>query len=603
MRRFMAAIVPALLCALPLSLPGCGGTRQGSPENPAPARINLQFGAVNLATVTSLKLCVARARFIPADSAQATVQVDLPTAGEVAAGASDAVFGTVEIANGNYARIEVDASSGSCASQKSVQLSNAHGSFSITEGVTLRFQGSGAIDSSVKAVRLDLQAFVDQFTAIDDGTEIKPSTDAITGGLSVAGEIYVQSGASGTGSRQAPFGKIQDALNVAKAGDSVVVFAGNYSETLQTVRAGTQGAPITLRAEGARGTVRVAASGRVLTVAHPHFHVANLIIDGQYGPDDAIRVNDAANGFKLSGSEILRAGRDCVDILSPSDVIIEQSLIHHCLWYSSGPQLAHGIVTDAVHNLTIRATEVHSFSGDGIAIGAMRTAPGWDQVLIEDSSIWLAPLGSAENGFAAGAVPGDDAIHMSAYEAGSRSNLTVRNVVVSGIRGKSSAQAAFRIKEKVNVVVDRVTVKECSYGFALRGTQGGFSGSWATIKNAVLHDVSVGVRYEDVIQTAKIYNTTFGRLVTTPFEDVATGNSLDIQNFLILAGSRPTEASGPNNLAVTSAAFVNAASDDYRLVVGSSAVNAGATLSEVTGDRDGVSRPQGGAYDIGAYER
>ena len=36
---------------------------------------------------------------------------------------------------------------------------------------------------------------------------------------------------------------------------------------------------------------------------------------------------------------------------------------------------------------------------------------------------------------------------------------------------------------------------------------------------------------------------------------------------------------------------------------GSPAINAGVTLSTVTTDFDGVSRPQGGVYDIGAYER
>ena len=36
---------------------------------------------------------------------------------------------------------------------------------------------------------------------------------------------------------------------------------------------------------------------------------------------------------------------------------------------------------------------------------------------------------------------------------------------------------------------------------------------------------------------------------------------------------------------------------------GSTAINAGVTLSTVTTDFDGVSRPQGGVYDIRAYER
>ena len=48
--------------------------------------------------------------------------------------------------------------------------------------------------------------------------------------------------------------------------------------------------------------------------------------------------------------------------------------------------------------------------------------------------------------------------------------------------------------------------------------------------------------------------------------------------------------------------FVNGGANDFRLQSTSPAINAGATLTEVTTDKDGVTRPQGSAYDIGAYE-
>ena len=52
------------------------------------------------------------------------------------------------------------------------------------------------------------------------------------------------------------------------------------------------------------------------------------------------------------------------------------------------------------------------------------------------------------------------------------------------------------------------------------------------------------------------------------------------------------------------AGFVNAAGLDYHLTAASSAVNAGTSVASygVTTDADGVSRPQGSAYDIGAFE-
>jgi len=54
--------------------------------------------------------------------------------------------------------------------------------------------------------------------------------------------------------------------------------------------------------------------------------------------------------------------------------------------------------------------------------------------------------------------------------------------------------------------------------------------------------------------------------------------------------------------AADTALFVNPGSNDYHLKTGSPAINAGTTLADCTDDKEGVSRPQGGAYDIGCYE-
>jgi parallel beta-helix repeat protein len=56
-----------------------------------------------------------------------------------------------------------------------------------------------------------------------------------------------------------------------------------------------------------------------------------------------------------------------------------------------------------------------------------------------------------------------------------------------------------------------------------------------------------------------------------------------------------------NNL-TTSPGLVNAANGNFQLLSGSPAIDAGITLSQVTSDFAGVSRPQGTAYDIGAFE-
>jgi parallel beta-helix repeat protein len=70
-------------------------------------------------------------------------------------------------------------------------------------------------------------------------------------------------------------------------------------------------------------------------------------------------------------------------------------------------------------------------------------------------------------------------------------------------------------------------------------------------------------------------------------------------NSIYTTGSIHTLAS--NNL-LSDPKFVNSATNDFRLQAVSPAINAGAPLAEVTTDFAGTSRPQGAAYDIGAYE-
>ncbi len=81
----------------------------------------------------------------------------------------------------------------------------------------------------------------------------------------------------------------------------------------------------------------------------------------------------------------------------------------------------------------------------------------------------------------------------------------------------------------------------------------------------------------------------------------STSAGLNVRNLLVLS-SRPAEAARTSNMTVTERVFVDATHHDYRLVAGAPAIDAGVLLPAVTLDRNGVRRPVGAAYDIGAYE-
>ena len=144
-----------------------------------------------------------------------------------------------------------------------------------------------------------------------------------------------------------------------------------------------------------------------------------------------------------------------------------------------------------------------------------RAAPGWDRVTIEGSKIWLAPLPAAENGFAAGAVPGENAVDTKAAASNVRSRITIRDTIASGFRaGLIGNMAAFNFKEHVDATVDGVTVFDSEIAFRLRGPD---DGARVLVKNAVVHDVTTAFRYEDDIQNLRIWNSTVGRNVSRTF--------------------------------------------------------------------------------------
>jgi hypothetical protein len=164
--------------------------------------------------------------------------------------------------------------------------------------------------------------------------------------------------------------------------------------------------------------------------------------------------------------------------------------------------------------------------------------------------------------------------------------------------------AAFNLKNNVDVLIDRVTVRDSEIGFRVRGQAGGYVSAHVEVRNAVVHDVAVGVRYEDDIERLHFFHATLGLGVGQSFFAASSGRAgLDVRNVLFVDGTRPVEAAAASNVVAGRAAVVDARGHDYRLVAGATTViDRGEPLPQVTTDRDGRVRPQVGGPDVGAYE-
>lgn len=111
------------------------------------------------------------------------------------------------------------------------------------------------------------------------------------------------------------------------------------------------------------------------------------------------------------------------------------------------------------------------------------------------------------------------------------------------------------------------------------------------------------------ITTLDIANNIFYNPTTSgvqPFGFGETFIGVTIRHNIIYDGtalsSNPGGITLLNNQENTDPLFVNVSTTDFHLTSGSPAKDAGLTLADVAIDLDGVARPQGAAYDMGAYE-
>lgn len=125
--------------------------------------------------------------------------------------------------------------------------------------------------------------------------------------------------------------------------------------------------------------------------------------------------------------------------------------------------------------------------------------------------------------------------------------------------------------------------------------------------NVVYNNPSYGGLRLTYCNNIKVYNNTFyGNTVGI---DVAEGtNNIFLKNNISYGNTRSNiqivnggQATQANNFTLNPS-FVNPSANNFQLQSSSSAIDVGITLPEVTSDILGVSRPQGSAYDAGAYE-
>ena len=391
--------------------------------------------------------------------------------------------------------------------------------------------------------------------------------------------LYVSKGGSDSaqGTADDPLGSVEEAVDRAQPGDTIYVEAGTYPPVRIDGKAGSADAPVTLTAAPDSSGEVVFSSGSYSTKAgirlegSSHLVVRGLSVQkslfGIYvlGSDN-ITVED--NHVTDIGQEAIRVaeGSSFVEVVgnTVSDTGKRFGKYGEGVYVGTGASFG-----DGTNNVTIRGNDISRTFNEGIDI-----KPYTKDILIENNLIHDINTGTS-------------------------------GAVVIGLRqGNWSEGEAARgsVPNADNIIIRNNKIWNITSGTRYKDGNGISARNGATIYNNIIWNCEHRGIY---INRGTPSNHTHKLYHNTVFRGSTAGTDDDIDVSDSSANVRIENNIGysqGNNIAGEASLFRDARKGDFRLVRGSSAIDAGTSLNAVATDFSGASRSQGGAPDLGAYE-
>jgi hypothetical protein len=393
------------------------------------------------------------------------------------------------------------------------------------------------------------------------------------------------------GTEASPFRTLAKGVSVLRAGDTLLVKEGLYEEEVRSrsIASGESwDRPVTLQAypghtvtirprAGATNVVRFSGNqqyiiidGFILDGINVNIEVIKVagVADPNQQSPSHIRImnNEIKNStgastystYKYYGSGILVANSDYIEIIN--------NIIHH----NGKSDLDHGIYQRGSYGLT-EGNIIYANTGTGVKIG-------WDSSSLGNTvRNNLIYDNNASQAVSAGERQGRG---IGVYS--STGTMVYNNLVLGrhfiGIDITYGGHEAKIFNNTVSITTGSGIV----IGY---GSGGVINASNAIVRNNIVYQQSNNPAIQNQRgggNTTIEYNLTFGVNASIRQD----GGTSVIRN----------------NLESVNPQFVNPSTGDFRLSAASPAINAGLALSDVPFDYDKVTRPQGGNFDIGAYE-
>lgn len=402
---------------------------------------------------------------------------------------------------------------------------------------------------------------------------------------------------SNPGTAVMPFKTISRATEIAVAGDRVVVKSGVYREEVSFAHSGAEGKPIVVEAMD-KVTVKPPAV-RHWVGAFNVLGRSDIVVRG-------FRVQDAYFGFKVD--------RDSAKTPSQRISLINN---HTVMTASSGIRVAFS------KKVTVDANTVEKANYGGIH--EMISVIDTDGFIVRGNHVFNGPW--LRDGKP---VEGKEGIDV---KGASRNGRVVANRVHDLTRLGIYVDAY--ASDLANVKVTGNIVYRCKQGIAVSSEHGGKVSGLLISNNQTYNNINYGIVVtnwtgpdgfgDGLRENLSIFNnTSYGNGAGGIRINTRNIQGLNIVNN-IAAGNRGLQLSSMDvNLVTRSEAnlvwgkqgnatlvgtvtgdplFVDALAGNFTLRPGSAALDKGVTLKAVPRDAIGTLRPQGAAYDIGAFEK
>ena len=153
-------------------------------------------------------------------------------------------------------------------------------------------------------------------------------------------------------------------------------------------------------------------------------------------------------------------------------------------------------------------------------------------MLVENCTLWTAPLGENAGEFRAGERPGENAVDTKQRASNVRSRMTIRRCLMHGWEqpGQIGNMAALNLKNHVDVRVEDCVLHDNEICFRVRGGNGEYGGATVTIENCAVYNSQVAIRAEDGIENLAVRGLGIGTGISEPFVAAGKGTRPELRN-------------------------------------------------------------------------